>query len=50
MIHYQLACYQARLGRLDEARASLEVAFAGDERTRAWAAEDEDLAPLRENG
>ena len=50
MIHYQLACYQARLGRLDEARASLEIAFAGDERTRAWAAEDEDLAPLRENG
>jgi hypothetical protein len=47
-IHYQLACFHARAGRLDEARRSLDIAFAGDERTRAWAAEDEDLAALRE--
>jgi tetratricopeptide (TPR) repeat protein len=48
LIHYQLACYNALAGRLDEAREHLDVAFAGDERTRKWAAEDEDLAALRE--
>jgi tetratricopeptide (TPR) repeat protein len=48
VVHYQLACYHALAGRLDEARRSLDIAFAGDERTRAWAAEDEDLAALRE--
>jgi tetratricopeptide (TPR) repeat protein len=47
LVHYQLACYHALAGRLDEARRSLDIAFAGDERTRAWAAEDEDLAALR---
>jgi Tetratricopeptide repeat len=47
LIHYQLACFHARAGRLDDARRSLDIAFAGDERTRAWAAEDEDLAALR---
>jgi tetratricopeptide (TPR) repeat protein len=47
LIHYQLACFHALAGRLDEARASLAIAFAGDERTHAWAAEDEDLAALR---
>jgi tetratricopeptide (TPR) repeat protein len=48
LVHYQLACYHALAGRVDEARRCLDVAFAGDERTRAWAAEDEDLAALRE--
>ncbi|HEY0364296.1 MAG TPA: tetratricopeptide repeat protein [Solirubrobacteraceae bacterium] len=47
LIHYQLACFHARAGRLDDARRSLDIAFAGDERTRAWAAEDDDLAALR---
>jgi tetratricopeptide (TPR) repeat protein len=47
IIHYQLACFHTLAGRLDEARRSLEIAFAGDERTRAWAAEDPDLAALR---
>jgi tetratricopeptide (TPR) repeat protein len=47
IIHYQLACYHALAGRLDEARRSLDIAFAGDERTRAWAAEDDDLSALR---
>jgi tetratricopeptide (TPR) repeat protein len=47
LVHYQLACYHALAGRLGDARRSLEIAFAGDERTRAWAAEDEDLAALR---
>jgi tetratricopeptide (TPR) repeat protein len=48
LIHYQLACFHARAGRLDDARRSLDIAFAGDERTRGWAAEDDDLAGLRE--
>jgi hypothetical protein len=48
LIHYQLACYHALAGRPAEARRSLDIAFAGDERTRAWAADDEDLATLRE--
>ena len=47
LIHYQLACFHARAGRLDDARRSLDIAFAGDERTRAWAAEDDDLEALR---
>ena len=38
LIHYQLACFHARAGRLDDARRSLDIAFAGDERTREWAA------------
>jgi tetratricopeptide (TPR) repeat protein len=49
LIHYQLACFHARAGRLDDARRSLDIAFAGDERTRAWAAEDDDLAALRQS-
>ncbi|HSS57125.1 MAG TPA: tetratricopeptide repeat protein [Solirubrobacteraceae bacterium] len=48
LIHYQLACFHSRAGRLDEARRSLDIAFAGDERTRAWAAQDDDLAALRD--
>ena len=48
LIHYQLACFHALAGRLPEARRSLDIAFAGDERTREWAADDEDLAALRE--
>ena len=48
LLNYQLACYLARAGRLDEARERLAIAYAGDERTRAWAAEDEDLVALRE--
>jgi tetratricopeptide (TPR) repeat protein len=48
IISYQLACFHALAGRPDEARRWLDIAFAGDERTRAWAAEDEDLAALRD--
>ena len=48
LIHYQLACFYARAGRLDDARRSLDIAFAGDERTREWAAQDDDLEALRE--
>jgi tetratricopeptide (TPR) repeat protein len=46
-LNYQLACYNALAGHLDEARAHLDIAFANDERTREWAADDEDLAALR---
>jgi mannose-6-phosphate isomerase-like protein (cupin superfamily) len=46
-LNYQLACYNALAGHLDEARAHLEIAFANDERAREWAADDEDLAALR---
>jgi tetratricopeptide (TPR) repeat protein len=46
-LNYQLACYNALAGHLDEARAHLEVALANDDRARDWAAEDEDLAALR---
>jgi tetratricopeptide (TPR) repeat protein len=49
-IHYQLACYHALAGRLDEARRSLRIAFAGDEGAREWAAEDPDLEALRRAG
>jgi hypothetical protein len=49
-IHYSLACFLARDGRLDEAMAQLERALASDEREQivGWAVGDEDLAPLRE--
>jgi mannose-6-phosphate isomerase-like protein (cupin superfamily) len=47
-LNYQLACFQALAGHLDEARAHLDIAFANDERTREWAADDEDLAALRD--
>jgi quercetin dioxygenase-like cupin family protein len=49
-LHYQLACFAALDGRLDLAREHLEKAFAGDPRTREWAAGDEDLAALRADG
>ena len=47
-LNHQLACFHALAGHLDEARAHLEVALANDERAREWAADDEDLAALRE--
>jgi tetratricopeptide (TPR) repeat protein len=47
-IHYDLACFLARDGRLDDALAELRRAYAADpEQVAAWAAGDEDLAPLR---
>jgi tetratricopeptide (TPR) repeat protein len=45
---YNLACFEARAGRLDEATAHLRAAAeAAPEQVRAWAAEDKDLEPLR---
>ena len=49
MLHYQLACYRALAGDRERAVEHLQIAYAGDERTRAWAAEDEDLASVRED-
>ncbi len=45
---YNLACFEARTGRSDEALAALTRAIEGEpERVRQFAAGDEDLAPLR---
>ena len=48
LLHYQLACYCSLAGRLDEAIEHLRVAFAGDSRTREWAASDSDLDAIRD--
>jgi hypothetical protein len=47
-MRYNLACYKCQLGRLDQARAWLEKAFAiGDARKMKLAAlDDPDLEPL----
>ena len=42
-LHYQLACYRALGGDVEAARRHLEIAFANDARTRAWAERDADL-------
>jgi tetratricopeptide (TPR) repeat protein len=47
-VHYNLACFLARDGRLDDALAELRRAHAADpDRVAAWAQDDEDLEPLR---
>jgi tetratricopeptide (TPR) repeat protein len=46
-LHYHLACIESRAGRLDDARLHLDQALELDPGLRKWAAEDEDLAPLR---
>ena len=45
---YNLACCEARQGRLDEANAHLAEALADEPRVREWGAGDPDLDPLRE--
>jgi tetratricopeptide (TPR) repeat protein len=46
---YNLACFEANLGRLDDARAHLQQALEAEpENVREWAADDTDLDPLRE--
>jgi len=47
---YHRACLLARAGRLDEARSSLDRALELDPELQKWAAEDEDLEPLRVSG
>ena len=44
--HYNLACYEEKLGNLDQARAHLDVSFAMDKKLREYALDDPDLAVL----
>ena len=48
LLLYNLACCEARQGRLDEANAHLAEALADEPRVREWGARDRDLDPLRE--
>jgi len=45
--HYNLACYEARLGNLAEAHAHLQTSFAMDRKFREFAKGDSDLEPIR---
>ena len=45
--HYNLACYEAKLGNLDAARAHLDVSFAMDKKLKEFALDDPDLDVLR---
>lgn len=45
--YYNLACYECRLGQLENARANLEKTFALDKKFREFAKNDPDLIPLR---
>jgi predicted Zn-dependent protease len=45
--HYNLACYEAVLGNIQQARAHLDVSFAMDRKLKDIAHSDPDLAPLR---
>jgi tetratricopeptide (TPR) repeat protein len=47
-LHYNLACYAARDGRLELAREHLAKALAAEPRAAEWAAQDDDLAALRD--
>ena len=44
--HYNLACYAAALGNIEEARAHLNVSFAMDKSLKAYARTDPDLKLL----
>lgn len=46
--HYNLACYEAALGNLDQARAHLDVSFAMDKKLRDHAKSDPDLRVFHE--
>ena len=45
-LQYQLGCYAARAGRLEDARAHVERAFELSPKAREWAVGDADLADL----
>ena len=47
IFHFNLACYEAQLGRLDDARVLLDTACALEETYVELAKTDADLAPLR---
>lgn len=44
--HYNLACYEAALGNIEEARAHLNVSFAMDKTLKDYARTDPDLKAL----
>jgi hypothetical protein len=48
VLNYQLACFATLSGDEDAGLRHLRIAFAGDPRTRAWAAEDDDVAAIRD--
>jgi hypothetical protein len=48
-LRYQLACFEALAGRRGRAVAHLRLAYAGNPVTREWAAEDPDLASVRDD-
>ena len=45
-LQYQLGCYAARAGRLEDARAHIERAFELNPKAREWAVGDADLVDL----
>ena len=49
IFHYNLACYESRLGNLEEAKLRLKRAFELEPRYRMMALEDEDLEGLWES-
>lgn len=49
IIHYNLACYAAQLGRIDEAKTSLTKAIEIDPNVRQMILDDPDLEPLWES-
>jgi predicted Zn-dependent protease len=48
--HYNLACYEAALGNLEQARAHLQVSFAMDKKLKDYARTDPDLRALHTAG
>jgi lipopolysaccharide biosynthesis regulator YciM len=48
LIHFNLGCYAAQLGELDEARERIESAIRLDQQFEALSKTDPDLAPLRD--
>lgn len=46
LIHYNLACYECRLGELSSAKEHLNKAFELQPKYRAMALDDADLEPL----
>jgi hypothetical protein len=49
VIHYQLACVEARSGNRDRALDELRIAVGRDERFREYAVGDEDLDAIRDD-
>jgi tetratricopeptide (TPR) repeat protein len=48
-LHYNLACYAALAGDREAALRHLRVAFENEPRARAWAQDDSDLDPIRDD-